>query len=187
MWQDLGRAERGTPCVFLLRILFATSNSLHIKWKQDFSRQIFEERFSRFHYKTLQNVSLIGLLAFVRNAANSSRHIHQIQNLTFGNSTLFHYMGSVNTDKMLRAGQPWSRSLSGEGKNTAIFKPSRLPGFGAQSSLLYNGYSRRIPWRWPEREANHSMCCSSSVLDWESADCYSYMKRVGPIRWIVHI
>jgi len=152
---------------FVHSFLHATS-FLNMKWKQDFSTQIIEERFSSFHYKTLYNFTLIGLLPFVKNIANSSRHVHPNPELNFHNSTLCRYMDSVNADKRFRAGRPRNLcSISGKDKNISFFsKPSRLPGLRAQNSLLYNGYSRRNPWRWSGGGMKLTTCCVVAALSW---------------------
>lgn len=115
--------KKDDMCLSFAHSFLRMANFLNTKWKQDFSTQNFDERFSRFRYKTPYNFSLTGLLPFVRNAANSSRHVHPNPELNFHNSTLFHYTDSVNTDKRFRAGRPRNLcSISEVGKNISVFQ-----------------------------------------------------------------
>jgi hypothetical protein len=152
-----------------------TKNFLNIKWKQDFSTQIFEELFSRLHYKTLYNFSLIGLLPFVRNAANSSRHVHPNPELNFQK------LYSVS----LHGHSEHRQKVSGWTAEKSLFDFRRRQKYflffkTAQTAWPRGPKHPPIQWVQPAHslavmrlvhEANHLLCCSGPVLDWGSADC----------------
>lgn len=160
--------KKDAMCLSFAYSFLPVTNFLNTKWKEDFSTQNFEQRFSRFHYKTPYNFPLWGT------QQTAPGNFTQIQNLTF--ITL---LCSITRTQSIQ-----TKGFGPDGQETSARFPKRakiFPFFKTVQTAWLRG-PKQPPIQWvqpahslavkrPGHKTNHSLCYNCPVLDWGSADC----------------